>query len=246
MHLLIASTIPAWAARSRDPGVSQAWLTHMEDILSNAEDHGHTVDVFAALEVDGGTDPFAELRGKLAKHNGTSWRFRVDDNCRTITSMNRLGRICTGRNLAIEFSYAMDGHHEAILWVDADVYVPPMAVVVLARIMEMAGQINGWYPAVGGHVPTYGLNGPPVNRPDIGPDLRFHWTTAGFFMVSRDVFSTIRWGHWGELTDDPWYQRRILDAFGTETIVDHSLIGLHHQQQLSPLEERGHDLFYRR
>jgi hypothetical protein len=246
MDVIVATTVPAWAARDADDGISEAWCEHLIEILEHAAEYGHVVDVFAALEVDGGGDPFDSLREWLVCVNGTAWNFMVDDGAPTITTSNRLGRICAGRNLAIDYALTFTKPPDAILWVDADVHVPPMAVVQLGHIMALAGTGIHYYPSVAGHVPTYCLNGPSMLRPDIGDDLRLHWNTAGFLMVSRDVYEHVRWGHSTECTDDKWYQDRIRERFGTETIVDHTLIAEHHIRQIPPLEDRGHDLTYQR
>lgn len=246
MDVILATTVPAWAMRDPDLGIAWAWCGNLGEIGVRASEYGHRVFPFAALEADGGIDSFDPLRETVELENGVTWTFRIDDGCERITTPNRLGRICAGRNLAIDYALTFDRLPDAILWVDADVHVPPMAVVQLARIMELAGPYDGWYPAVGGHIPTYCLNGPVCERPDIGGDLRYHWTSAGFLMVSDRVYETIRWGHNSQMTDDKWYQTRIREKFETETIVDHSLIGRHHIAMLPPLEDRGHDLTYQR
>src|SRR5262245_26984212 len=107
MNVLIATTIPAWAARASDSRVAESWLLSLPAVLDFAQAGGHQVFVFVALETDGGDDPFTALEARLneATDKSVTWRFSIDDRAERVGSANRLGRICTGRNLAIEYGY---------------------------------------------------------------------------------------------------------------------------------------------
>jgi hypothetical protein len=229
--------------------------------LCAAKHWAQTQDVqfFAALEVDGrGRDVHQAVLDQLKTLPGTSWTFSLNDNAVHVDSENRLVRICTGRNLVSQYAHDIGASH--ILFVDSDVALPLDALEKLLKV--------DW-PIVGGHVPTYCLDGPlvrcqrravgaaqlwevtvggqhrlTVDHPLFaeGMDLREHMNTAGFLLVRRALFRQLRW-RWDKdagLTDDPCYHA---DAarLGYPTWVRHDVVGHHWPPTIGALEHRGHD-----
>ena len=228
--MLVGATVPPYPG----PDVT-AWLHNASAFLRD-EEGGYESHFFAALEVDArGVEMHRPVTDALATLGGNWWTFHVDDGASELTSVNRLRRICVGRNLIVERAFCADYTH--VLFLDADLTPPPDA---LRRLLELPD-----HPVVGGHVPEYCLDGPPVDVLP-GADVRAHWNTAGFLLVRRDVLDRVQWGHAGPsgVTDDPWFQDRVREAFGTETWVRHDVVARH--DPLVPLEARGYDRRYQR
>lgn len=164
---------------------------------------------------------------------GTVWNYLINETANRVTNDARLAGICAGRNLAHEYAQR-DRDISHILFLDTDLQPPVDAIDRLLRLD---------HPVVGGHVPVYCLDGPRVEEVD--GDVREHWNTAGFLLVARDVFRTVRW-RWdleADMTDDPAFAHDVrLLGFGP-TWVDHEVIGLH--PPLVPFDQRGHDLTLR-
>lgn len=81
-----------------------------------------------------------------------------------------------------------------------------------------------------------------------GVEVREHWSTAGFLMVRRDVFSKIAWHYDPDAgnSDDPAYQAAAARLLGHTTRVRYDLIGQHADIPMVAIEDRGHDRRYRR
>lgn len=241
MKVLVATTVGPYKVDPADPWESEAWLADAQAMMAVSEAVGIDVVFFAALETDGrGREHYAHLVDRLADIGGDVWFFSADTGG-DFDSTSRLWRICTGRNLIVE--RALHDHEVThVLFLDSDLRVPPESVVRLVELERMVA---------GGNVPSYCLDGPRVHTLDLpekarGRDVRRHWNTAGFLLVSRIVFSEVRWGTSPDegITDDPWFARAAKRAVGAETWVDHGLVGKH--RVLVPVEQRGHDLEYRR
>jgi hypothetical protein len=231
-----------------------AWLDSAEELLVRARAGGYGLHFTAACEVYIGGDAAAygvheDLLRHVNRLDGTWSYFGIDTHA-DITSRSRLFRICTGRNLVVETALR-DPDCTHVLFLDSDLRVPGDC---LDRLLEVDRSV------VGGNVPAYCLDGPPVfqtlrgdlERPLFpeGADVREHWNTAGFLLVRREVLDRVRWGHcWftgaSGLTDDPWFAERVeAEGFG-KTWVRHDVTG-EHLVDLVPLESRGLDLRYRR
>lgn len=236
MTVLVATTTAAFIARS-DPHLVLRWL--------EAAEQRDGVEHFAALEAPPqARAAFEPLLDRLTDVDGTWWWFTIEDG-RPISSQTRIHRICAGRNLIIE--RALTGAYSHVLFLDADLAVPPDSCERLAEV--------DW-PVVGGDVPAYCLSGPAVptrlrfrgrfSFEDTGQPYGFpvqrHWNTAGFLLVRTEVLSRVRWGYDPRrgLTDDPWFAERCEhEGFGP-TLVRKDVVGEH--EPLVPLEERGLDL----
>lgn len=227
--ILCASTIPAY--KLDRPEWCTAWLLHAEAMIDQTPDE---LRFLAILEVDArGLERFAPLLDRLLEVGGDFWTFSIDTGVASITSGERIPRICLARNLMIDYMLA-DRAFTHLLFLDADTEIPPDSLV---RLLDLD------HPVTAGHVPTYclGNDAPLVTAP--GRDVRAHWTTAGFLLCTRDVVRDVRWG-WdpdGGTTDDPWFQERTKTHWG-ETWVDHDLLAQHHPAAIPPVEHRGHDL----
>lgn len=252
--ICVASTLAAYKCEpKRDIRESQAWLSTISEWRRQKFD----IEVLAVLQAGQGHDEaFDYLRRILDIHDATIWTFSVDDGEREVSSHSRIPAICMGRNLAHEF-VVRRREFTHLLLLDSDVQPPPDG---LKQLLEVD------HPIVGGHVPTYCLDGPRVriihrdnffttdspttafhkpSRPfPLGADVREHWNTAGALLLERDAVLGLRWG-WNPdqgKTDDPWFQDRAVKLGFGESWVRHDSIWTHHPQSIGPLESRNHDL----
>jgi len=254
--ILVSSTIPAY--KLDRPEWCTAWLLHAEAMAEQTPDD---LRFLAILEVDArGLERFTPLLERLFAIGGDYWTFSIDTGVSSITSSERIPRICLARNLMIDYMLA-DRAFTHLLFLDADTEVPPDSI---QRLLELD------HPVTAGHVPTYCLDGPKVpdvhsrgcdwRLPDMraidangepahractcgGRDVRQHWSTAGFLLVRRDVLGSGRWG-WNPdlgLTDDPWTETQWERMWGS-TWTAHDVVGQHHPPAIPPVEHRGHDL----
>ncbi len=210
-----------------------AWLSERAAMEADAASAGFRLAWFVALEHHG-ANPSASPFGGLVDDE---WGFSIDTGATRIDGYERLVRICTGRNLIVE--YAMRRDADWILFLDTDVTPAPNSVSGLLAL--------NW-PIVGGEVPGYRLSGrrvkfiSPVGRWG-GVRYRFpvqaHWNTAGYLMVHRELYRKIRWRIDPPLTDDPCYA---FDAvqLGFPTLVRKDVVGDH--RPLVPIEERAYRL----
>ncbi|HEX3539645.1 MAG TPA: hypothetical protein VHT75_04300 [Acidimicrobiales bacterium] len=255
MTVLVGTTCAPY--KTDDPRSVLSWLATVEELHATSD-----IQLFAALEVDArGEEPHTALITELEEAGGVYWTFSLDDRAETITGRNRLTRICAGRNLVTQYGHDIGASH--ILFVDSDVTVPGDAV---RRLLEVD------WPIVGGHIPTYCLNGPKVEAIDTalngdppqwaariandysfrhfdgrpfpeGADVREHMNTAGFLLVRRDLFLKLRW-RWS-LDDgltDDPCYHADAAALGYPTWVRHDVRGRHFPEQIGPVDGRGHDL----
>lgn len=234
--ILIASTI---APHKLSEGFALKWLEHYEAM---SESVGGNLSVFLAAEIDGrGIGVYEDLYGRLEDVQAVVWTFSINKQpfihqpCK-ITTPDRLIRICTGRNLAIEHAIQIGASH--ILYLDTDTEPTPDC---LTKLLETGREL------VFGHVPTYNLDGPVM--PELPGDCRQHWSSAGFCMVSREVFRRVRWGHDpdDDKTDDPCFARDV-EAMGMAIgkdwtpVTRHDVVGKHWPPSIVALENRGTDL----
>lgn len=240
MRILVGSTIPAF--KMTDDGDWWHWLENAEQITDQAARADHDVEWLAVLQYDArGDQPFSQLFDRLSELQAAGlsasyWQFSIETHDFEITSSSRLVAICTGRNLIIERGIRRGAG--AIYFADADISAPDD---VLPKLLELD------HPVVGGHVPTYCLDGPPVEiAAGVGrskPDVREHWNTAGSLLVHREAFRRVPWRHDPDAgcTDDPATQHE-LAQLGFPTWVRHDVICEHHPSSIVGLEDRGHDL----
>lgn len=208
------------------------WLAQAEALRAATP---HDVDFFLACEVqpDGLEPRLQALEARVAALQGTTWRFMVDDGSARIDAGNRLARICTGRNLVIE--HALRTQAEWILFVDADIELPPD---VLVRLLELD------HPFCGFNVPSYVLHGP--RAPGYAFEVQTYQNTAGAWFVHRTLFRRFRWltDPQDGLTDDPATYRVIRDQLHCEQRNRMDVVGRH--PPLVPFEQRAADLDVRR
>jgi hypothetical protein len=246
--VLVGSTVPPYKADHFE--YVGAWLDSAEEMKATPD---VKVTFMLALEVDArGENTNAELLDRFDEVGEVRHNFMLNTGARTVTSHERLNRICTGRNLIA--NYASEFGFDAVLYLDSDTSVPGDSI---SRLLEVP------WPMVAGHVGIYGLDGPRVKsiadikrlsgtRPEpademrkLPPgDLRAHWTTAGFLMVKRPLLQRLRW-RWdlsSGMTDDPCFQQDARELFHAETIVLHDLVGYHRPSILPSIESRGHNL----
>ena len=237
--ILVASTI---APHKMDEPYFLSWLLHLEVMRESIDDD---LTVFLAAEIDSrGLDVYQPMTERLDEVGADIWTFGIDkapltDEPYEVTTSDRLIRICTGRNLAIE--YAMQHQASHILHLDTDTEPTPDC---LPKLLEVDRAL------VFGHVPTYCLSGPAI--PELPGDCQMHWSSAGFALVRRDVFRHVRWG-WdvdGGHTDDPTFARDV-ELMGSALdqdwvpVTHHDVIGTHHPASILPLENRPVDRMLR-
>lgn len=216
MKILVAATIPSYIAQYTNRELWGSWLKNRQD-----------ADYFAALETDGrGIAPFETLLQEVPNY----WTFSITDNATEITSDNRIIRICTGRNLISH--YAMVNNYSHVLFIDADVSIPPDGLEAMLDV--------DW-PIVGLNIPTYCLDGDRAYRyPNM--DVREHWNSAGCLLVERQLFTRVKWRVDSDkgMTDDPCYGNDC-KALGFPTYVRHDIEAKHYPESIGPLEQRGYD-----
>ncbi len=191
------------------------WLRHAQ-AMRNATPH--EVDFFFAAETqpDGLEPRLQPVEAAVRALGGVVWRFMLDDGAARIDGGNRLVRICEGRNLVIE--YAMRSGAQWVLFVDADIEMPPD---VLLRLLEVD------HPFAGFSVPSYVLSGPPV--PGYAFPVQTYMNSAGAWLVHRSLFRRFRWLTDPDdgLTDDPATYRLIRDQLHCEQRNRLDVVGLH-------------------
>lgn len=249
MTVLVGTTLAAFAMD--DPDIWKSWLRNAEDMAGWADG----VHFFAALELDArGYEPFHPLMDELViLNNGGSdagigfdyFGYTLDDGRTKVTTNNRLRHITMGQNLVTDYACSRpDVTH--LLFMAADCMPPGNAI---PKLVEMD------WPIVGGHVPTYCLDGPPVRRTDgcdtltdhtfpIEWDVREHMATAAFILLRRDLFTKLRW-RWDleeGMTDDPCMHHDALHLLGVPTYVRHDVVGRHYPEVIPAIEHRGYDL----
>lgn len=253
--IVVGTTIPPWKI-GPEVGYYAAWLDHAQEIAQSAALEDDVVRFLVVLELDArGVEVFSPLlRLMLDKIQATILTFAYDDGRESVTTGNRLIRICTGRNLITQ--WAVDNHASHILFVDADTSIPGDALTKLIAVK---------YPIVGGRVPTYCLEGPRVmigklphregcTWPPLGNEgmcdcgvldwrITQHMNTAGFLLVRRDLFNRLRWRVDLDkgLTDDPCYDNDATEL-GFPTWVREDCVAQHYPMSIGPVEVRGHDL----
>ena len=238
--VVVGTTLPTLKALS---GEDRMWLSHARGMVTDALDYGYDeVKFFAAIEHDTrGIGPFDKLTNLLGEVDalpgarGEYWGFSISDGAAVIDGWNRLLRICTGRNLIIDYALR-DEDVDKILFLDSDLTVPPESI---SKLSELG------YPFTGGDVPAYCLAGKRLDNEYPTFPVQEHWNTAGFLMVDRHIFQRIQWRadihpRGAGMTDDPTYADDVRQLFGLECRVRKDLQGVH--KPLVPLEKLGHDL----
>lgn len=228
--ITVATTLTTFAMASEDTWGS--WLINAEKIQAS---HPDGVTYFCAIETDArGLEPFGPLIDRMREVGGSQWTFHLDDGRTTVNTANRLRHITVGQNLCTDAALSAGATH--LLFLAADLEPPPDC---LPKLLEVD------HPLVGGHVPTYCLDGPKVSpRFDSmtgrAIDVRQHMATAAFVLIRRDLLRYVRW-RWdldAGMSDDPclWHDARTFH--GVETLVRHDVIGRHHPESIGAIETR--------
>lgn len=185
----------------------------------------------AEIEVDArGIEPFASMIATLKSYAGSYSLFSYDNGDERF-DRKRITRITTGRNLIAQF--ALEEHFTHVLYLDSDLSPDVRSI---PKLLELNADLAG------GDVPSYCLSGEKIGG--YGFDVERHWNTAGYLLVRAEVLRYVRWGSDHDLTDDPFFARACARAGFAETLVRKDCIGDH--KPLAPVQERGHDLAYRR
>jgi hypothetical protein len=234
-ELVVATTVAPFKARSEE---ATQWIENAEAFVEDSLESFSAVRFFAAIELDSsGKDVFKMLMAKLDEMNsvqyssGDYWFFSIDDGTKELNPINRLHRICAGRNMIHE--YALRNKKVShVLFLDSDLRVPTDSAIKLRQVYR---------PVVGGDVPVYCRSGKAVEGFDF--PVQEHWNTAGFLLVERRVLTELRWRantNDDHLSDDPCFALDV-DRLGFgKTWVRKDVVGKH--KVLRDLRDRGHDL----
>lgn len=228
--IVVGTTLTTFAMSDGDAW--RGWLLNAEALREQTDDE---VWFFAAIEIDArGLEPFAPLVERLTELGGEYWTYHLDDGRTAVDLTNRLRHITVGQNLVTD--YAVSTCAEWLLFMAADCAYPPDA---LNKMRELN------HPLVGGHVPTYGLDGPTVPKyiPTHRTDVREHMATAAFVLLHRDLFRYLRW-RWdldAGMSDDPCLHYDASTFHETPTYVHHGVVGRHYPECIGDYESRGYD-----
>lgn len=246
--IVVATTLTTFALD--DPETWGSWLLHAEEVI---ESHPEGVRYFVAIETDArGVEPFYPLIEAVTALGGDYWTFQLDDGRTEVTTANRLRHITMGQNLCVDYALSQpDCTH--LLFLAADQEIP---ADTLPKLLALG------HPLVGGHVPTYCLDGPTTTIGDrkimprhrVGEsstpgfpadwDVRTHMGTAAFVLIRRDLLRFVRW-RWdldAGMSDDPCLHHDARRFHGVEWLVRHDCVGVHHPESIGPVEGRGHDM----
>lgn len=197
MKIVVGST-----AAGHKGGEASRWLAHAAGMKACTP---HELRFFLAAEMQpSGLEPRLEsVSAQVKALGGEVWTYMIDDGSEAVNNENRMVRICEGRNLIIE--YAIRQKAEWVLFVDADIVIPPD---VINKLLEMGHKFCGF------KVPSYCLSGRPIQDYDF--PVQEYQNTAGAWFLHRSVFRFFRW-LWDPddgLTDDPATYRIIRDHLG--------------------------------
>lgn len=213
------------------------WLYQAEGLREHAAANPDVGEVqfFAAIEVDArGDKMFDRLYERLAELDGDQWTYSLNDRRTEVTMTNRLRHITVGQNLVTDYAVSVEASH--LLFMAADCAYPPDA---LDRMLELDHAL------VGGHVPTYGLTGPVVERyrDTHGNLIREHMASAAFVLIRRDLLRVVRWRWDAEagMSDDPCLHYDALTFHDTPTYVHHGVVGRHYPECIGSYRQRGYD-----
>lgn len=246
-RIYVCTTLAAYVCD--DPDTSLSWLKNAEALAVDADALGYAVEYFVAIETDGrGMEPFAELLAAMAAlelrvetHTRVQdfrvnhFTFSLDDGRTEVTTSNRLRHLTMGQNICSEYAYNEGA--QFMLFLAADLEPDPATFSKLIALN---------HPLTGGHVSTYGLDGPVVPKfiPSHRNLVRSHMATAAYVLLRRDALRVLRWRVDGEMgmTDDPCLHHDAREFHGWETYVHHGCIGRHWPECIPAIELRGHDM----
>lgn len=229
--IVVGTTLSAMAMSDDDAW--RGWLLNARELREQTAEEVH---FFAAIETDRrGLRPFGPLVVELGRLNQGSglpawWEFSLDDHRTAVTFDNRLRHITLGQNIVRDFALSHGASH--LLFMAADCAYEPDG---LQRLLDLRVAM------VGGHVPTYCLDGPPT--PEFAPeDVREHMPSMAYCLIRRDLLQRVpfRWDIDAGMSDDPAYA---FDAahLGHTPYVHHGVLGRHYPECIGDYESRGYD-----
>lgn len=240
MSILVASLIaPPFLDDRRRWG---SWLTNHEQIKESVP--GTVVRYYCAVELDGrGLAPYDEAGWlEAAQDAGVLFETFTYNSGRTqISTKSRLKHICMGRNMISQHAIE-DEDVTHILGLDGDVTPPPDIIPNLLAID---------YPLASAFIPTYCFVSPrvfnnPRNTDQVYPT---EWkvqatpmSSAGAWLVERNVFSVLRWrtDPGLDLSDDPAYlfDARTLMGIDPPILQRSDTVASHWPPSIGPIETR--------
>lgn len=239
MTILVASLIaPPFLDDRRRWG---SWLTNHEQIKASVS---QDVRYYCAAELDGRAwDPYFQAGWILAMDEADVRyeSFTYGSGRTSIETDSRLKHICMGRNMIVQHAIE-DSSVTHILGLDGDV-APPADI--LPNLLEVD------YPLVSAKIPTYCMQGPRVEINPVNPDQTYppSWqiedtqkSSAGAWLIERDVFKSLRWRTDPdlELSDDPAYLHDIQKVLGVDPPILQrgDTIARHWPEAIGPIEGR--------
>lgn len=245
-RIFVCTTLAAYVTDMEE--TSHAWLYTALGLIEDADANGYDVEFFAALELDArGLAPFEQLLSHMTLLEESAhdlgyvntrvnhFTFSLDDGRTEVTTANRLRHITMGQNICSEYAYNEGAQYMLFLAADLE---PDRET--FTKLLQLH------HPITGGHVPTYCLTGPIVQRfiPSHRNLIREHMATAAYVLLQRDALRVLRWRCDGEMgmTDDPCLHYDAETHHGWPTYVHHGCIGRHWPEAIPRIEERGHDM----
>lgn len=229
MTILVASLIAPPILDDRRRWGS--WLRNHEQIKESV--YGTEVRYYCAVELDGrGMAPYHESgwADAAAEADVTYETFTYNTGRTKIHTDNRLKHICLGRNIISQHAVSDPGVTH-IMGLDGDVTPPPN---ILPNLLAVD------YPLVSAHIPTYCFISPNIYTNPRSPEQPYpsDWrvqptplSSAGAWLVERQVFAALRWRTDPALgmTDDPSYLYDAKHVLGidppilqrTDTVAEH-------------------------
>lgn len=240
MTILVASLIaPPFLD---DPRRWGSWIENQEQIRKSVP--GTNIEYYCAVELDGrGMEPYfdAGWTQAMGRAGVIFETFSYGSGRTAIETGSRLKHICMGRNMISQRAIE-NPNVTHILGLDGDVAPPPD---ILPNLLAVD------YPLVAARIPTYCMKGPrlvenPRNPKQIYPaswgveDTRM--SSAGAWLIERDVFRSLRWRTDPDLglSDDPAYLHDIKKVLGVDPPVlqRSDTIALHWPAVIGPIETR--------
>jgi hypothetical protein len=240
MTILVASLIaPPFLDDRRRWG---SWLTNHVLIRGSVSDRD--VQYYCAVELDGrGWEPYEKAGWIDAMETaGVSYESFTYDSGRTaIETKSRLRHICMGRNMISQRAIE-NPNVTHILALDGDVSPPH-------DILPNLLMVN--YPLVAAKIPTYCMQGPTVSINPRNPKQIYpaafgiedtQKSSAGAWLIERDVFKSLRWRTDPDLdlSDDPAYLHDIEKVLGVSPPILQrgDTIAMHWPPAIGPIETR--------
>jgi hypothetical protein len=231
--IIIGTTLAAFVMDKEESWSS--WMRNAELVKEEYKKYNEedAIKYFAAIQVDGrGVEPFKPFIERLEAIGGEYWTFMLDDGRTKVNMTNRLRHISFGQNVIVDYAQShLDCTH--LLYLGADCMPPD-------NIMEKMLEMN--HPIVAPYIHTYNLKGPKVEGYPY--PVMDAMATPACLLVSRDVFSKLRW-RWDmdkNMSDDYCFHYDTKTYLEISTYVREDVTAKHYPEAIGAYEDRGYNL----